>query len=78
MKTMVVKMRMPAADVPPLLVAWLEEALPYDITVKTGTARGERRVVFTVTGSTQEDIAAKLDALEILIDTHQLKAAIEQ
>lgn len=82
-KTMHVQMVMPSALVPSVLTEWLTDALPFDITVKTGTRRngmykGQKMVCFTVYGTTQEDINDKLDALELLIDAHQLKEAITE
>ncbi len=56
--------RMAAADVPALCALFLEDGLPYDITVRRGRHQGERQLVITIKGTTQEDIAAKCDALE--------------
>lgn len=79
MKQMCVQMRMPSADVPATMLEWLEDSLPFDITVRTGRGfMGQRRVVFSVYGSTQTDIMAKLEALETFIDQHQLRNNIEQ
>lgn len=41
--------------------------LPYDITVKQRKCHGLRLVVFTITGSTKEDVAAKCVALDMTI-----------
>lgn len=49
--------RMSAENVPLLLTYWLEDGgLPYDITVKQRKCHGLRLVVFTITGSTKEDV----------------------
>lgn len=57
--------RMSAENVPLLLTYWLEDGgLPYDITVKQRKCHGLRLVVFTITGTTQEDVTAKMEALE--------------
>ncbi|MCM1310863.1 MAG: hypothetical protein NC301_07560 [Bacteroides sp.] len=74
-----VKLRVPSAAVSPLLVEWLRYALPFDITVARGSrADKTRTVVFTVTDSTKSDAAAKLRALEQLIDAHNMRDNIEQ
>lgn len=74
-----VKLRVPSAAVPPQRVEWLRDALPFDITVARGCrADGTRTVVFTVTASTKSDAAAKLHALEQLINAHGLRDNIEQ
>lgn len=64
--TLHVKRRMSAAAVPALLVEWLkDDGLPFDIEVCTGRRRqGERQLVFTITGTTMEDVTAKMEALE--------------
>lgn len=69
--TLHVKRRMSAAAVPALLVLWLKDyGLPYDITVCTGRKhQGERQLVFTITGTTQEDVTAKWQALEHTIES---------
>lgn len=60
--------RMSAENVPLLLTYWLEDGgLPYDITVKQRKCHGLRLVVFTITGSTKEDVAAKCVALDMTI-----------
>lgn len=68
--TMRVTRRMNAEAVPALLALWLEnDGLPYDITVCQGRRhQGVRQVVFTIMGTTQEDITAKWEALERTID----------
>lgn len=76
---MKVEMAMPAKDVSAILLEFLKDSLPFDITVRTGKNRcGQRRVVFSVWGTTQEDIHAKLCALETVIDKYNLRANIEQ
>ena len=48
---------------------WLENNLPLDISIRQGkTPKGKRRVVFNIAGSSQEDILAKWEALETLIE----------
>ena len=66
-----VKRRISAAAVPTLLELWLkDDSLPYDITVCAGRRhQGERQLVFTIMGTTQEDITAKWEALERTIES---------
>lgn len=66
-----VKRQISTAAVPALLVEWLKaDGLPFDITVCAGRRRqGERQLVFTVTGTTQEDVTAKWRALERTIES---------
>jgi hypothetical protein len=74
-----VKLRVASAEVMPLLVDWLRDALPFDISVGKGhKADGTRTVVFTVTASTTAEAAVKMQALEQLIDAHTLRESIEQ
>lgn len=76
---MTVQMVIPAKDVSAILLDFLKDNLPFDITVRTGTARrGQRRACFSINGSTQEDIHAKIDALEAVIYKYQLRGNIEQ
>lgn len=76
---MTVQMVIPAKDVSAILLDFIKDNLPFDITVRTGTARrGQRRVCFSINGSTQEYIHAKIDALEAVIYKYQLRGNIEQ
>lgn len=61
-----VKKSMNTEAVPALLVEWLkDDGLPFDIEVCAGRRRqGERQLVFTITGTTMEDVTAKMEALE--------------
>lgn len=48
---------------------WLENSLPLDISIRQGKSpKGQRCVVFSIAGSSQEDILAKWEALEALIE----------
>lgn len=76
---MTVQMVIPAKDVSAILLDFIKDNLPFDITVRTGTARrGQRRVCFSINGRTQEDILDKIDALEAVIYKYQLRGNIEQ
>ena len=76
---MTVQMVIPAKDVSAILLDFIKDNLPFDITVRTGKSRrGQRRVCFSINGSTQEDILAKIDALEAVIYKYQLRGNIEQ
>ena len=68
MKPMRVDMVVPAASVPRLLDEWLDRGIAVDITVRKGTRKGRKVVVLGISGSTQEDINAKIEALESLIN----------
>lgn len=69
--TTVIKKNIAATEVPPLLVAWLDGSQLFDITVKAGRRHGgTRTVVFTITASSKAEGAAKLYALEQLINAH--------
>lgn len=68
MKPMRVDMVVPAASVPRLLDEWLDRGIAVDITIRKGTRKGRKVVVLGIYGSTQEDINAKIEALESLIN----------
>lgn len=68
MKQMRVDMMVPASSVPRLLDEWLDKGIAIDITVRKGTRKGRKMVVLGIYGTTQEDINAKIEALESLIN----------
>lgn len=68
MKQMRVDMMVPAPSVPRLLDEWLDKGIAIDITVRKGTRKGRKMVVLGIYGTTQEDINAKIEALESLIN----------
>lgn len=73
------KMVIPAKDLSATLLEFFKYNLPFDITLCTGTSRrGQRRVCFSINGSTMEDIHAKMDALKAVIYKYQLRGNIEQ
>lgn len=66
---MKIQVAMSAELVTKSLNLWLENNLPLDISIRQGkTPKGQRRVVFTIFGSSQEDIMAKWEALKTLIE----------
>lgn len=67
MRLMRVDMLIPAASLPHLLDEWLERNIAVDITVRKGTRKGKKVIVLGIHGSTQEDINAKIEAIESLI-----------
>ena len=65
---MKVEIDMPAKYVFPILLDLIEENLEYDITARTGYSNsGHSRVAFTISGITEEDVFAKIVALEAVI-----------
>ena len=59
---------MPTAEISKALNTWLDENLPVDITIRRGIRKGRKMVCFSVYGSSQEDIMAKWEALEKLLN----------
>lgn len=55
---------MPASEISKALNKWLEENLPVDISMRRGRKKGRKIVCFTIYGTTQENINAKLEGLE--------------
>ncbi len=75
---MKVKMMMPAMYVSDILLDFIKENLPF-VAVRTCIRkRGQRRVAFSISGSTHEDILAKMDALEAVLYKYRLRGNIEQ
>lgn len=68
MKRMRVDMVVPAASVPHLLDEWVDKGITVDLTVRRGERKGEKMVCIGVHDTTQEDINAKIEALERLIN----------
>lgn len=61
-------MAMPEASIPKGMNEWIYANMPMDIVVKRGMHKGCKMIAFYVYGSTQEDILAKCNALEVLIN----------
>ena len=59
---------MPASEIKKSLEVWLENNLPMDIEVRKGKRNGKKVVSFTVYGSSQEEIIAKWESLEKVIN----------
>ena len=68
MASMHIDVMMPSAKVPEALDKWFDENLPLDIVIRRGKRRNRRVVCITIYGMTLEDMMAKLDALEALIE----------
>ena len=75
---MKVEMVMQSKDVFQILLDLIKDNLLYDITARTGYSNsGLSRVAFTIKGSTQEEIWAKIDALETVIDKLQRRRKMQ-
>lgn len=68
MEQMHIDVVMPTAEISKALNTWLDENLPVDITIRRGIRKGRKMVCFSVYGSSQEDIMAKWEALEKLLN----------
>lgn len=67
MKQMRVDMLVPAASVPAFIEEWFGQGITVDITVRKSTVKDKKILCLSVYGSTQEEIMAKIEAVESLI-----------
>lgn len=68
MKQMHIDVVMPATGISKALNTWFDENLPTDIRIRMGVKKGRKVVCFTVYGSSQEEIIAKWESLEKVIN----------
>ena len=68
MEQMHIDVVMPTADISKALNTWLDKGLPTDISIRRGTRKGRKVVCFSIFGSSQEDIMAKWEAVEKLLN----------
>lgn len=68
MEQMHIDVVMPTAEISKALNIWLDKNLPADISIRRGIRKGRKMVCFSVYGSSQEDIMAKWEALEKLLN----------
>lgn len=71
MKQMHIDIAMPVSEISNMLNEWIDENMPLDIVVKRGTRHGCKMIAFYVYGSTAEDLNAKVEALETLLNRHR-------
>ena len=67
MEQMHIDVVMPTAEISKALNTWFDENLPIDIRIRRGVKKGRKVVCFSIYGSTQENIMAKWNALEKLL-----------
>lgn len=71
MKQKHIDIAMPVSEISKMLNEWIDENMPLDIVVKRGTRHGYKMITFYVYGSTPEDLNAKVEALETLLNKHR-------